>query len=76
MDQVLCCVEEVGADQPSMSEVVGGIEQVLKMVGGPGQVATVFFAARGFPRWPQYIVPRSSKGSEMRGTGRENPVEV
>ena len=43
MDQVLCCVEEVGADQPSMSEVVGGIEQVLKMVGGPGQVATVFF---------------------------------
>jgi hypothetical protein len=44
---VLRCVEEAGADQPSMGEVVGGIEQVLKMAGGPGQVATVSLVLEG-----------------------------
>jgi hypothetical protein len=76
MDLVLRCVEETGADRSSMGEVVGEIEQVLKMAGGLGQVATAFFGARRVPRWPQYIVPGSSKGSEMQGTGRENPAEV
>lgn len=36
MDLVLRCVEEAGADRPSMGEVVGEIERVLKMAGGPG----------------------------------------
>jgi hypothetical protein len=36
MDLVLRCVEEAGADRPSMGEVDGEIEQVLKMAGGTG----------------------------------------
>jgi hypothetical protein len=47
IDLVLRCVEEAGADQPSMGEVVRGIEQVLKMADGPGQVATVSLVLEG-----------------------------
>uniref|UniRef100_A0A804N697 non-specific serine/threonine protein kinase n=2 Tax=Zea mays TaxID=4577 RepID=A0A804N697_MAIZE len=36
VDLALRCVEEAGADRPSMGEVVGEIERVLKMAGGPG----------------------------------------
>ena len=72
---MLRCVEEAGADQPSMGEVVGGIEQVLKMAGGPGQVATVFLCSRVSPMAIIYS-PGIKQGSEMLGTGRENPAEV
>ncbi|CAD6342379.1 unnamed protein product [Miscanthus lutarioriparius] len=36
VDLALRCVEEAGADRPSMGEVVSEIERVLKMAGGPG----------------------------------------
>lgn len=34
VDLALRCVEEAGADRPSMGEVVGEIERILKMAGG------------------------------------------
>ena len=36
VDLALRCVEEAGADRPSMGEVVGEIERMVKMAGGPG----------------------------------------
>ncbi|TVU51398.1 hypothetical protein EJB05_02827 [Eragrostis curvula] len=36
VDLALRCVEEAGADRPSMGEVVGEIERMLKMAGGAG----------------------------------------
>jgi serine/threonine protein kinase len=36
VDLALRCVEEAGADRPSMGEVVGEIERMLKMAGAAG----------------------------------------
>jgi len=36
VDLALRCVEEAGADRPSMGEAVGEIERMVKMAGGPG----------------------------------------
>ncbi|KAJ1265223.1 hypothetical protein BS78_08G062900 [Paspalum vaginatum] len=36
VDLALRCVEEAGADRPSMSEAAAEIERVIKMAGGPG----------------------------------------
>ncbi|PUZ63301.1 hypothetical protein GQ55_3G056800 [Panicum hallii var. hallii] len=36
VDLALRCVEEAGADRPSMGEVVSEIERMVKMAGGPG----------------------------------------
>ncbi|XP_062204799.1 leucine-rich repeat receptor protein kinase HPCA1-like [Phragmites australis] len=36
VDLALRCVEEAGADRPSMGEAVGEIERILKMAGGGG----------------------------------------
>ncbi|OEL37882.1 putative leucine-rich repeat receptor-like protein kinase, partial [Dichanthelium oligosanthes] len=36
VDLALRCVEEAGADRPSMGEAVGEIERMAKMAGGPG----------------------------------------
>ncbi|GJM87740.1 hypothetical protein PR202_ga03725 [Eleusine coracana subsp. coracana] len=39
IDLALRCVEEAGADRPSMGEVVGEIERILKMAGGNAGVS-------------------------------------
>ncbi|XP_039835961.1 leucine-rich repeat receptor protein kinase HPCA1-like isoform X2 [Panicum virgatum] len=36
VDLALRCVEEAGADRPSMGEAVGEIERMVKMAGAPG----------------------------------------
>ncbi|RLN28688.1 putative leucine-rich repeat receptor-like protein kinase [Panicum miliaceum] len=54
VDLALRCVEEAGADRPSMGEAVGEIERMVKMAGGPGpeSVSESMSYASRTPRHP------------------------
>lgn len=64
VDLVLRCVKEAGADRPSMGEVVGEIERVLKMAGGPGTHPDPESAASNSMRSYASRTPRHSYGGD------------